>query len=316
MEIIFEDNHFLVVHAPGVASNYAVATFGTRDERPNGVRFWGDVLARKHGIECFGFVPKSANWFPYDSMRKSLPAIQQYRSRPIIGYGHSMGGYAAIKYSGLLKMIGSVASGPQFSIDPSDAPWETRYSMHYRADLHADMQIKSDEMSGRSIVAYDPYLPEDRKHADYLSTLSPTVERLPLPHMLHRTVAALKPGSVLIPIFQAILDGSPISTYDARQARRLTPYHFTSFARFLLAKDKPKMALLVLSRMPETEIRESKIERALFLSRALTKTGALDSALEAAESVHGLPDNHTLHLEAARIRTLRGRLAGKLRAPS
>ncbi len=44
-----------------------------------------------------------------------LPIIQRFKN--IVGYGGSMGGYAAIKYSNLLNMNRIIAFVPQYSID-------------------------------------------------------------------------------------------------------------------------------------------------------------------------------------------------------
>src|SRR5689334_22648975 len=115
MPVIFEDEHVQVLHAPG-ASPYAVACFGTMDDRANGRSFWGQALADRHGVECLGFAAKGPNWYPAPSVAAAAAAISGRLGKPLIGYGHSMGGYACLKHARRLGLIGAVASAPQFSI--------------------------------------------------------------------------------------------------------------------------------------------------------------------------------------------------------
>ncbi len=62
-----------------------------------------------------------------------------------MGYGGSMGGYAAIKYSNLLNMQKIVAFVPQFSID-REVVEDRRYAEFFDASIHQNMQIQADEV--------------------------------------------------------------------------------------------------------------------------------------------------------------------------
>lgn len=74
-------------------------------------------------------MPKQKSWFPQASMielEKAIsPILEGFKN--IVGYGGSMGGYAAIKYSNLLNMNRVIAFVPQYSIDPEQVE-DRRYA--------------------------------------------------------------------------------------------------------------------------------------------------------------------------------------------
>lgn len=59
----------------------------------------------KYNYAVVGIMPKQKSWFPASSMAALLehldPILKQFKN--IVGYGGSMGGYAAIKYAKALK---------------------------------------------------------------------------------------------------------------------------------------------------------------------------------------------------------------------
>ena len=92
-----------------------------------------------------------------------LPIIQRFKN--IVGYGGSMGGYAAIKYSNLLNMNRIIAFVPQYSIDPEQVE-DRRYAEFFNAVVNKDMQIQPQDVdvSREYIIVYDPYFSIDREH--------------------------------------------------------------------------------------------------------------------------------------------------------
>ena len=101
---------------------------------------FGDLISRAKGMSInaenhfkyqynvIGIMPKQNLGFLKaaclrcsDRFSRSLVQFEQ-----IVGYGGSMGGYAAIKYSNLLNMHKIVAFVPQYSIDP-DVVHDRRY---------------------------------------------------------------------------------------------------------------------------------------------------------------------------------------------
>lgn len=111
-------------------------------------------------------------------MHNLFKAIEDLISKRI-GYGGSMGGYAAIKYSKLLGLSRVVSLVPQFSIDP-EVVEDSRYNMFYHAELNANMQVQTQDIAANCeyIVVYDPYCAEDRAHFVKLEQVIPDIKVL------------------------------------------------------------------------------------------------------------------------------------------
>jgi hypothetical protein len=109
-----------------------------------------------------------------------------------VGYGGSMGGYAAIKYSNLLNMQKIVAFVPQYSIDP-DVVQDRRYAEFFDASIHQNMQIQADEVdsSREYIIVYDPYYAEDKEHFLKIQPLLPKMHVIHLPFTGHEALSVL-----------------------------------------------------------------------------------------------------------------------------
>jgi pimeloyl-ACP methyl ester carboxylesterase len=303
MAIVYEDSNIQVIHAAG-HSDFAVATFNTRDERANGRDFWAKTLSEKYAIECFGFVSKAPNWYPRSSVLAAAVVLRQLNDKPLIGYGHSMGGFAALKYSRDLNFRGAVASGPQFSIDPRDVPTDKRYSGHFDETLNEAMAIKTSDLQGRLIVAYDPTFVEDRLHVAMIQQLYPSVEVLSLPYMHHRTVLALRPTTVLIPAFHAILgDGKLESVNLAAQKNRKAVTDYSIYlARALLRASKPRFALYVLDTVEGKRTKAHELEIALYRARAYVKLREIGLASAIFRKMLKWQPNHvTVQLELERV---------------
>ena len=118
-QIIFEDEHIRVIFLKG-SSDTLVVSFGDLISRAKGMSINAEKSLIKYEYNVIGIMPKLKTWFPKTSMlqmqQQIQPILEQFEKR--VGYGGSMGGYAAIKYSNLLNMQKIVAFVPQFSIDP------------------------------------------------------------------------------------------------------------------------------------------------------------------------------------------------------
>lgn len=197
--IIFEDDHIRAIFLKG-SSTELIISFGDLITRAKGLSINAEKSLEKFQYNVIGIMPKEKSWFPEYSMKNMLVAIQDYLApfKIRIGYGGSMGGYAAIKYSNLLDLQRVVALVPQFSIDPNDVV-DLRYNMFYHADLNKDMKISPQDVSvsREYIVVYDPYYQEDRIHYEKIKQLLPQVKTLHLAHTGHDAIAILASSELL-----------------------------------------------------------------------------------------------------------------------
>lgn len=104
------------------------------------------------------------DWYQNDGIGDILDHIDHLAgARRRIGYGASMGGYAAINYSRRLRIDHVIASSPQYSIDPAKAPFEKRYLKEA-----VGLKFETDDMESCNrvggIIIYDPFDKVDKFH--------------------------------------------------------------------------------------------------------------------------------------------------------
>ncbi|MCH7338950.1 hypothetical protein [Acinetobacter higginsii] len=198
-QIIFEDEHIRVIFLKG-SSDTLVISFGDLISRAKGMSINAEKSLIKYQYNVIGIMPKQKSWFPKSSMlqmqQQIQPILQQFKG--IVGYGGSMGGYAAIKYSNLLNMQKIVAFVPQYSIDP-DVVQDRRYAEFFGASIHQDMQIQADEVdsSREYIIVYDPYYAEDKEHFLKIQPLLPKMHVIHLPFTGHEALSVLASSQLL-----------------------------------------------------------------------------------------------------------------------
>ncbi|ALH94426.1 hypothetical protein [Acinetobacter equi] len=197
--IIFEDEHIRTIFLKG-SSKELIVSFGDLITRAKGLTINAEKSLEKFQYNVIGIMPKEKSWFPESSMKNMMAAIQDYLApfKTRIGYGGSMGGYAAIKYSNLLDLQRVIALVPQFSINPQDVE-DLRYNMFYHADVNHDMKIKLEDVSKQReyIVVYDPYYDEDVAHYIKIKDIIPHLRTLHLHHTGHDAVAILASSDLL-----------------------------------------------------------------------------------------------------------------------
>ena len=198
-QIVFEDEHIRVIFLTG-SSDTLVISFGDLISRAKGMSINAEKSLFKYQYNVIGIMPKQKSWFPKSSMlemqRQIQPILVQFKQ--IVGYGGSMGGYAAIKYSNLLNMHKIVAFVPQYSIDP-DVVHDRRYAEFFDASIHQNMQIQADEVdsSREYIIVYDPYYAEDKEHFLKIQPLLPQMHVIHLPFTGHEALSVLASSQLL-----------------------------------------------------------------------------------------------------------------------
>lgn len=218
-EIIFEDDQIRVIFLKGT-SDELVFSFGDLITRAKGSSINAEKSLHKYDFNVVGIMPKQKSWFPEQSMRNMLDSIQPWIApfSQRIGYGGSMGGYAAIKYSNQLNVQRVVAMVPQYSIDPADVE-DKRYNMFYQPDLNQAMKVGAADVAAEReyILIYDPYYAEDRVHIELLKLLLPHAEHLHLPYTNHDAIAVLASSALVHDFLCHPFDAS----YFYQQMRRV-----------------------------------------------------------------------------------------------
>lgn len=155
--------------APDLASDtpvvVAFAPFDFPFENSDGG--WGSASFSKRGIAHVCVSHAQEDWHQNASF---FPAMQACRdafslSRPLVAYGFSMGGYAALLAARTLKAKRVVAISPQYTIDDAVVPWDRRYYkewMRMGPWIH-DAVPEVSAIEGEVIVCLDPLHRKDRR---------------------------------------------------------------------------------------------------------------------------------------------------------
>ena len=246
--IIFEDEQIRAIFLRG-SSDELIFSFGDLITRAKGLSINAEKSLLKHDFNVIGIMPKQKSWFPESSMRQMFAEIEDliapFKTR--IGYGGSMGGYAAIKYSNLLDLKRVVALVPQYSINPEDVE-DPRYNMFFHAELNANMQIQPQDVSAEReyIVVYDPYCPEDRAQYVKLEQVLPHMHTLNLPFTGHDAIAVLASSELLYDFLLHDFD----ATYfyqKIRQVKKNSKFYYRKVIENLLPRHKNALGSILIN---------------------------------------------------------------------
>ncbi len=128
---LFESQNLKVTYVPTGAVDRLVVTFASWVEVPGKDRpgFGQDFLIRR-GISAVHVTCAGNDWYQYPEMDAAMAAAARARMSfaRCYTYGLSMGGYAAIRFSGAVGAESAIAIAPQFAIDPRQPPFDARWA--------------------------------------------------------------------------------------------------------------------------------------------------------------------------------------------
>lgn len=273
------------------SSPFLLATFSNYGFASNGRSLWGSRLCEAEDIDTVGFVAKTNNWFPRCSMRRIIQAGMVNVKKPLITYGHSQGGYGALKYASALDAKAVIACAPQYSINPSSTPKDRRFSHHFNPLLHDGMDIGAEDLAGSILLIYDPLDAEDTYQADKILSKCHTadVRRLPVFNVGHSIMDVMRSRELFFLVHEAVLDGRDTSTafHLAKSLKKGSFSYGYRVAERLLSQRKPALAVGVL----EAVLRNagnvidpaSRARQAFLRSNAFRAMNMLSNAVSEAE---------------------------------
>ncbi|MHC0017085.1 hypothetical protein ACW2B4_04855 [Acinetobacter pittii] len=272
-QIIFEDEHIRAIFLPG-DSNTLVLSFGDLITRASGLSINAEKSLIKYQYNVIGVMPKQKSWFPQESMVELAKAISPILEgfKNIVGYGGSMGGYAAIKYSNLLNMNRVIAFVPQYSIDPEHVE-DRRYAEFFDSVANKDMQIQPQDVdSAREyVIVYDPYFSIDREHYLKIKELLPNLHTIHLPFTGHEALSVLASSSLLHDFIEHDFD--EIYFYQqVRKVKKQSKFYFRNVLAHVLTQHDEM--LLKILRQNDFQLDERYFDNPLkqAITRSLIKT--------------------------------------------
>jgi hypothetical protein len=218
--IVFDSDDIRVMFKPG-GSDFLLLTFGHAMSFADGTAYFADSVVERHGLNCLGFMPKSANWFPARSMDDCLPHISytlKSFARKVL-YGCSMGAFAAIKHSRRLGASDVIAYCPQWSIDPAECQEPSMFG-HYFQPFMAGMGITPRDMAGWIHIFFDPGFRPEAYHFETIRRMSDKVRGWHVHGAEHAIGEVLAGSQFFMDVLAACLAGDGALIYAAINAAR------------------------------------------------------------------------------------------------
>ena len=239
--LLYRSEHFQARAVTGQGSGVVVVTFAPWQTRQSlDAAAFGEDYLRGRGIDAVHVTCARNSWYQHPDMAALVAAVDaalagRYRRR--VGYGSSMGAFAALAFSRPLALDEVIAISPQFSLAPEVVPFETRW----RAEAAGlDWPFPLDQglsRQARVVVLYDPHHP-DARHVDLLRACRPVTE-MKLPFSGHPSGVFLQQAELIGPLISAlVLEGADPADFRAavRRGRRRSAAYWFSLSRALTAR--------------------------------------------------------------------------------
>ena len=192
---------------------------------------WGWKFTRDMGWSQLGVISRHKAWYrdreiiDYLEARASEGFFDRFDEVALTGT--SMGAFAALAFSTLVKNPIVVAFNPQSTLDERLVPWENRYDFGRLQDwdLPYSDTVAGARTAKRVYVIYDPFFDPDRRHADRLA--GPNTIFLKTWFSNHFSAVILRKLGLLKPFMKEMLEGTlePQEFYQGFRARRTLPWH-------------------------------------------------------------------------------------------
>ncbi|GLK70347.1 alpha/beta hydrolase [Ancylobacter dichloromethanicus] len=203
-QIFLDTENVRVVRTNGTRSDVVFVTFEAHqlDHDPDRAGF-AEKFLQDNGFPAYHFLANDNFWFQYPEMEQVLAAVRAdiAPGTHIVAYSVSMGGYAAIRFAGLLGVSRILTFSPQYSIDPRIVPWEKRWDRLFDRPRQILWEHLMAPRGVPIILFYDPHN-RDRHHVRLFERVADVV-RVRVPYAGHASVTVLMQCGLL---GRAVLD--------------------------------------------------------------------------------------------------------------
>ena len=232
--LLHESDDVRIRYCPGASNGILVVSFANFLSQQKKDQFgFGEKLLRDAGISAIHITCASNNWYQYSDLLRLGDLVSDIRKRyqQVVTYGSSMGGYAAILFSGQLQAVRVIAASPQYSIDPAKVPYDRTWDHIAKNVMFINDEIGG-HISGQVFLIYDDKH-VDGQHADRIAAEMP-VQRIVTPHAGHPSVHFLHRAGILKQLTLDLIAGRYDETSGRtliRGARTLSAGHLCHLAR-------------------------------------------------------------------------------------
>src|SRR5690606_19903706 len=148
------------------------------------------------------------HWYQTSEILDAVPLIAEIAKgyRRVTTYGSSMGGYAAIKFAPAMGAAATIAISPQYSIHPEKAPFETRFTDHFKPEKWTNDEFDGAHANVSNFTFFDQF-DDDGKHGKLLMQHVANIIPVRIPFAGHPGGMLLNDMGLLGPSALAIIDG-------------------------------------------------------------------------------------------------------------
>lgn len=239
---------------PGGRARGLYVTFRQRVAEPGQFEETGPVQhALDRGLAHLHLQSRWNDWYLNDETTALEAALAGVRARFLRAQalGYSMGGYAALRLSGALRLDQVVVISPQFTLDAAIVPQDRRYPERKGFDPVLGDLARHARPALSGAVVFDPFRPLDRLHAALIRACLPKLGAAPLAFGGH-------PATGVIGEARRFRDLQAISLQEAPEARDIVRLHrsaragsaryWQTLAEACARREKPRLAAWALSR--------------------------------------------------------------------
>lgn len=203
---------------------------------------WAGAFCRYNGWSHLGIFTQAPSWFRSPVL---IDALEEMKARGFFARfdnvtfcGTSMGGFAALAFSGLAPGCNVIAFSPQSTLIRDRVPWETRFRKADQQDwtLPCSDAAESLDQVARAYVIYDPFHINDTKQVMRLP--GDRLMHLRAPGLGHRTALLLGRLRALKPVMGEGILGTLDRRGFARMIRRRgrLPLYRDNMARYMVER--------------------------------------------------------------------------------
>jgi len=221
--IVYNGKHVRVRKVKVEGARKTLITFQNVWDRPNiNNPGFAEPWLAKRPVNAIYFTCSGNDWYQYPEMTRavSVAAAAIAAGQDVLCYGLSMGGYAAIRFSGALGAHRVLALAPQYCISAERAPFERRWRREAARIAFIDEPAFAKAAPDLTII-YDPVSP-DRDQVEAIVARHPA-KTIPLRHAGHKVALILSEMNLLSGALASFvddrLDGDELrAAYRARRA--------------------------------------------------------------------------------------------------
>ena len=217
---VFE-NESIAADLISIGSDKLAITFQPYDFLGFEAKGFGENFFISLGYDVLCFKITENEWYQNASIEDMTHLaekyLQHYSSR--VGYGSSMGAYAALYFAKALQLHKVIACSPQFSIVSGSVPFELRW-LEEAASLSFNHTPMTGDDGIEVIMVYDPFNELDKQHVNLIRQEFSTGQDIKLPFSGHPSISALAECEMLRHSLECLLEGKDIDLHRTRRAIR------------------------------------------------------------------------------------------------